>query len=76
MPIYEFACGNCGLQFEWLVRGDEKVSCPSCGRRKLKKLLSVVSAHVVGGAEASCPAKQEGLCDLPNCGKGPCGFGA
>ena len=25
-------CRDCGHQFEWLVRGDEKPLCPSCGR--------------------------------------------
>ncbi|MCX7428258.1 MAG: zinc ribbon domain-containing protein, partial [Planctomycetia bacterium] len=45
MPIYEYVCRDCGHQFEWLVRGEEKPSCPSCGRERLTKQLSVPAAH-------------------------------
>ena len=40
MPIYEYACKNCGHEFEELVRGDEVPSCPSCGQGLLEKQMS------------------------------------
>jgi putative FmdB family regulatory protein len=41
MPIYEYRCKACGKKFEKLVRGQEKVTCPKCGKGRLDKLFSV-----------------------------------
>jgi putative FmdB family regulatory protein len=73
MPIYEYVCRDCGHQFEWLVRGEEKPSCPSCGRERLTKQLSVPAAHTAAAASGNtCPVQES--CGVPNCcGKG-CGL--
>jgi len=68
MPLYEYACRDCGKSFEILVRGAEKPVCPHCESRKLDKLLSVVSGHVAGGRAAPAP----GGCGRPQCGTGGC----
>ena len=75
MPIYEYVCRDCGHEFEWLVRGDEKPECPSCGRARLTKQLSVPAAHAVAPAAPPCPAKEAGTCGVPNCCGGQCGMG-
>ncbi len=68
MPIYEYTCRDCGHQFEWLVRGEEKPLCPSCGRQHLAKHLSVPAAHVAS-SKNSCPVQQS--CGMTECcGKG------
>lgn len=42
MPIYEYSCQNCGKDFEVLVKSfREEVSCPFCGAKDLKRLMSV-----------------------------------
>jgi len=69
MPIYEYVCKACGHEFEHLVRGDESPACPSCGRRKLGKKLSVPAAHTAS-SEPAC-AREVGACDPGNC----CGQG-
>jgi len=49
MPIYEYQCHGCHRQFQRLIIGkeDEKdVSCPKCGCRRLKKLISRVAYHL------------------------------
>jgi putative FmdB family regulatory protein len=72
MPIYEYVCRDCGHQFEYLIRGDEKPSCPSCGRASLTKQLSVPAAHTGTTSQNACPI--QGSCGVPNCrGKG-CGL--
>lgn len=41
MPIYEYHCSACGLDFEKLVFGSApEVTCEKCGSRKTEKLMS------------------------------------
>jgi putative FmdB family regulatory protein len=74
MPIYEYECRDCGHQFEWLTRDGQTPSCPSCGQFHLTKQLSLPVAHVVGAKTPPCPAKQDGLCAMPNCCGRSCGL--
>lgn len=50
MPIYEFACGKCGREFEDLAFGDAKAPCPYCGSHDTRKIMSACAkigrAHV------------------------------
>ena len=73
MPLYEYACGGCGEQFELLVRSGEEPACPDCGSKKLEKQLSVPAAHVNGGGNSLpvCPPPARG-CGAPWCGTGGC----
>ncbi len=64
MPIYEYACFDCGREFEELVRGDERPSCPSCGKDRLERRMSATSGHVAGGG-SSCPARD--TCEQRHC---------
>jgi putative FmdB family regulatory protein len=50
VPIFEYHCRVCGLDFERLVRsGDERVACPECRSAKVRKQLPVVAAPRSGG---------------------------
>ena len=40
MPIYEYSCDKCHVEFETLVMGSDKPECPDCGSKKLTKLMS------------------------------------
>ena len=47
MPIYEYRCEQCTLEFKMLVmRRDEPVQCPQCRAEHLQRLISI---HAVGG---------------------------
>jgi len=49
MPLYEYQCGSCDRQFQSLIMKKEEeqtLSCPECGGKKLKKLISRVAYHV------------------------------
>ncbi len=49
MPIYEYECRRCSLQFQHLVMktDDEKtLACPACHGKDLRKLLSRVAFHL------------------------------
>lgn len=41
MPLYEYRCENCKVEFERLVRGAEDVTCPTCGSAGVQRLLSL-----------------------------------
>ena len=43
MPIHDFQCGACGLEFEELVRAGERPDCPRCGASEPRRLLSQVA---------------------------------
>ncbi len=50
MPIYEYECGACGDRHEFIQKfGDgPKRTCPACGARKLKRLVSAAAFHLKG----------------------------
>ncbi len=50
MPIFDFICTKCGHQFETLVMGSDKPSCPVCGGKRLKKQPSAVARRGKGGS--------------------------
>lgn len=41
MPIYEYACQACGLDFELLVLGSRAPACPSCKSQDLERQMSL-----------------------------------
>lgn len=49
MPLYEYACGDCGRKTEVIQRVGEKPLriCPHCGG-KLKKAISAPAVHFKG----------------------------
>ncbi len=69
MPIYEYACHQCGHEFEALVRPSTVPECPSCHSTELDKLLSVFAT---ASADADpMPADACGACGNPD-GPGAC----
>lgn len=59
MPIYEFTCKGCGHGFEALVRGKRTPACPSCGSRKLQRLLSLPGLQTPGTRAKSLKAAKQ-----------------
>ena len=43
MPIFEYACSNCGQVFEKIVltRNQEPPECPKCGWKRVEQKFSV-----------------------------------
>ena len=50
MPIYEYECGACGELHEFIQKFSDgpKRKCPSCGKLRLKKLISAAAFHLKG----------------------------
>jgi putative FmdB family regulatory protein len=72
MPLFDYACRDCGHRFEALVQGRRRPSCPECDGRRLDKQLS---AFAVGsGARDVAPPAGCGTCGDPR-GPGACSRG-
>ena len=50
MPIYEYRCGACGYQKEFLRRLNDKplTKCPECGKRTFHKLVTAAGFQLKG----------------------------
>ena len=72
MPIFEYACKECGAEFDALIQGAATVACPSCESAELEKKLS---SFAVAGRAASErePMGPCGTCGDPR-GAGACAF--
>lgn len=70
MPIFEYACQDCGNAFELLVRSDTVPQCPQCHSHRLDKQLSVF-ATAASGPEPAMAAGPCGTCGHPD-GPGAC----
>ena len=71
MPLFEFACRDCGHRFEHLTRAGQQPACPACHGNELDKQLSVFAVST-GGASASKAAPGPcGTCGDPR-GPGSC----
>ena len=73
MPIYEYACQDCGNAFELLVRSSTVPECPQCHSQQLAKQLSVFATATVGEAAPTLAAGPCGTCGHPD-GPGSCAF--
>jgi len=59
MPVYAFVCTKCDKCFESFVHSLEKtkeVTCPDCGGKKLRRLLSNFSCPSGDGPAGARPA--------------------
>jgi putative FmdB family regulatory protein len=57
MPIHEYACHDCGREFEALIRSDTIAECPGCHSTDLEKKLSVFAT-----ASSSTPQPMPAAC--------------
>ncbi len=53
MPIYAYACADCGHEFETLVRSNESPACPQCGGERLERQISLIAKPASGGPSSA-----------------------
>ena len=71
MPIFEYICKECQHQFEALVYGKERASCPKCQSKKLEAQLSVFAVSAKGHSAPAISGSPCGSCGDPR-GPGAC----
>jgi putative FmdB family regulatory protein len=79
MPIFEYICQQCQHEFEAVVFGRDKASCPKCESKKLTPQLSVFAVSTTtmstkSSAGASAGSGSCGSCGDPR-GPGACSLG-
>ena len=45
MPLYSYHCAKCDGDVELLIGSSETPVCPSCGSKKLQRLMSLTAPH-------------------------------
>ncbi|MFO0837641.1 MAG: zinc ribbon domain-containing protein [Phycisphaerae bacterium] len=52
MPTYDYACQNCGHEFEEFqsISADPLIKCPKCGKRSLKRLIGTGGGVIFKGS--------------------------
>jgi putative FmdB family regulatory protein len=79
MPIFEYACQDCGHEFEALTRSSQEPECPRCHSIQLAKKLSVFATagaaegKAAEAAAAAGPSRPCGTCGHP-AGPGACAW--
>jgi putative FmdB family regulatory protein len=56
MPIFEYACSNCGHKFEKLILSasrERQLQCPECSSRDIQKMISLFGTAGGGSSQAS-----------------------
>lgn len=81
MPIYEYACGECGHRTEIIQKmSDPPIThCPECGQESMRKLVSAAGFRLKGGGwyetdfkgSSKKPAPESGSSGH-GCGGGSC----
>lgn len=71
MPIYEYRCESCGVEFERLILRPTRVACPRCQGTRVERLLSRFAQRSeqgfvpsVGSACGPCTASSCAGCSL------------
>ena len=61
MPIYEYACGECGHELEALQKMSDAplTDCPACARPALKKKISAAGFRLTGSGWYETDFKQK-----------------
>lgn len=80
MPIYEYRCGSCGFQKEYLQKvSDPALSCcPECGQESFKKMLTAAGFQLKGSGWYASDFKARSKVEskpsepAPACGAGAC----
>lgn len=67
MPIYEYRCGACGFQKEYLqrMRDAPLTDCPECGKPQFNKMVTAAGFQLKGNGWYATDFKNKGNAAKP-----------
>ncbi|OGR05328.1 MAG: hypothetical protein A2511_01095 [Deltaproteobacteria bacterium RIFOXYD12_FULL_50_9] len=72
MPLFDFVCHSCGAEFEALVMGSSKPSCPKCQSPDLQKKMSTFAFRSGSGGSNVASAASSSGSSCGSCAGGSC----
>ena len=73
MPLYDYHCTTCNVQFELLVRSTDVPACPTCGATGIERLISAIApagrAKAVAGSMRAQAAREGHLSNFGRSGR-------
>ncbi len=72
MPIYEYNCDSCSMDFQYLYREGVPPICPRCWEQRVTKQLSAFNGKVEGKTAAPDKSADSGLGAKPHVHSGNC----
>ncbi len=72
MPIFEYKCPQCSLEFEELVFGEDIPPCPRCGTKETQRLLSCACLHMPGESRVGQTVRMPSGGGCGGCSGGNC----
>ena len=66
MPIYAFACADCGHEFDRLQKmsDPDPAACPACGKPAVQRKVTAPSFRLAGGGWYETDFKKDGKRNL------------
>lgn len=62
MPLYDYRCDACDMQFELLVRSADVPACPKCGTPQIARMVSMTApagrSKTVAGAMRAAATRE------------------
>ncbi len=71
MPLFEYACRDCGHHFEFLTREGHVPACPACRSAALEKQLSVFAVSTPGASASPMRMSEGAACGMCGDPRGP-----
>jgi putative FmdB family regulatory protein len=71
MPLFEYACRDCGHHFEYLTREGQSPRCPTCAGSELEKQLSVFAVSTSGPSSGQAQMAEGAPCGMCGDPRGP-----
>lgn len=67
MPLYSYACGNCGVQFERLQKFTDKPikRCPECSKSSVKRVIQPAGIIFKGSGWYKTDSRSSSSASIP-----------
>lgn len=65
MPLYDFHCEDCGLNFEGVVAAHARVPCEACNSKNVLKRISFPGSYKINGDNSASTTPRQRYYNVP-----------